>query len=90
MSNTQHAQARIQQRGIPPLIIQWLEAFGEEQHDHHGAVILHFSKKSRRLLEKNFGSTPIRRLSEWLNAYAVIGSNGDLITTGLRWKRINH
>jgi hypothetical protein len=88
MSNTWHAQARMQQRGVPPLIIQWLEAFGEEHHDHHGAIILYFSKRSRRRLEQNFGSTPLRRLGEWMNAYAVIGSDGTLVTTGTRWKRI--
>ena len=90
MTNTTHGAVRMQQRGIPPLIIQWLEAFGEELHDHHGAIILHFSKRARRRLEQNVGSTPVRRLNEWMNAYAVIGTDGALITTGMRWKRLKH
>jgi hypothetical protein len=90
MGNTNHAQARMQQRGIPPLIIQWLEAFGDEIYDHHGAIILHFSKRAKRRLEQNVGSTPVRRLNEWMNAYAVIGTDGTLITTGMRWKRFKN
>lgn len=88
MSNTRHAEIRMQQRGIPPLIIQWLEVFGDEHHDHHGSVVLHFSKQSRRRLERHVGREPLRRLSEWMNAYAVIGGDGLLITTGKRWKRV--
>lgn len=88
--NTHHAQSRIQQRGIPPLIVQWLESYGEEHHDHHGAIVLHFSKRSRRRLEQSVGSAPLRRLNEWMNSYAVIGSDGALITVGTRWKRIKH
>lgn len=90
MMATRHAQARMQQRGIPPLIVQWLEAFGEEQHDHNGSVILYFSKRARRRLEQNVGAAPVRRLSEWLNAYVVISSDGAIVTAGMRWKRIYH
>ena len=87
---SRHAQIRMQQRGIPALIVQWLEAYGEEHHDHNGAVVLHFTKRSRRRLEQDVGSTPVRRLAEWMNAYAVVGNNGTLVTTGMRWKRIKH
>lgn len=90
MNPSHHALTRLQQRGIPPLIIQWLEAYGEEQHDHHGAIVLHFSKRSRRRLEQNVGAVPLRRLNEWMDSYAVIGTDGALITAGTRWKRIKH
>lgn len=36
MTLSTHASKRAKQRGIPPLIIQWLEAFGEHAHDHNG------------------------------------------------------
>jgi len=90
MIPTTHSQERMQQRGIPPLIIDWLEAYGDEIHDHRGAVVLHFSKKARRRLEQCVGTAPLRRLSEWLDSYAVIGNDGALITAGTRWKRIKH
>jgi hypothetical protein len=40
-----HAAIRAQQRGIPPLIRDWLFQFGEEQHDGHGAIRRFFSQR---------------------------------------------
>lgn len=88
MTVSTHASLRAQQRGIPPLIIHWLEEFGEQTHDHNGAVILHFTKKSRRRLETAVGREVTRRVSEWLDSYAVLSLNGNLITVGHRFKRI--
>ncbi len=85
-----HASQRAQQRGIPPLIIQWLEQFGEHTNDHKGAVILYFTKKSRRRLEKVVGREVIRRMNEWLDAYAVLLIDGYLVTVGHRFQRILH
>jgi hypothetical protein len=34
-----HTTIRAQQRGIPPLIDQLLEAYGQEQHDGHGVAL---------------------------------------------------
>ena len=39
---TKHAAIRHQQRGIPPLIMEWLTSYGTNSHDHHGAEILDF------------------------------------------------
>jgi len=88
MNLTYHATIRSQQRGIPPLILQWLDLYGEEQYDGHGAVIRYFSRASRRAMEKDFGSSPIRKLSEFLNAYKVESHDGVVITTGHLTKRI--
>jgi hypothetical protein len=85
---TPHAQTRLQQRGIPPLVLQWLDAYGTERHDWHGAVIRHFTKQSRRRLERDIGREPVRRMHEYLNAYAVYGSDGSLITAGHRYQRL--
>lgn len=83
-----HASQRAKQRGIPPLIIEWLEDFGEQAHDHNGYVIHYFTKKSRRQLEKMVGREVTRRLSEWLDSYAVLSLDGNLITVGHRYQRI--
>lgn len=64
-----HTKTRAQQRGIPPLIDQILETYGQEQHDGHGAVILYLTKTSRRRMERDMGRRLVARLSEWLNAY---------------------
>jgi hypothetical protein len=84
-----HARIRAQQRGIPPLIEQWLDEFGEEQYDGHGGVIRFFSRRSIRNMERIFGRAPVRRMSEYLDAYKVEStSDGGLITLGHRHKRI--
>jgi len=85
-----HVLRQMQRRGIPRLIVQWLEEFGEEVHDHHGAIILHFSKAARRRLERFAGRQAVRKLDEWMNAYLVIATDGTPITAGFRYRRIYH
>jgi hypothetical protein len=86
--NTSHAAKRQQQRGIPNLVIEWLERFGHEQHDQHGAMLYYFDKPARRRLERHYGRTSVRRMHEFLNAYVVIDRNGQLITVGHRYNRV--
>jgi hypothetical protein len=71
--NTQHAQARAQQRGIPPLVDELLERYGHEQHDGHGAVVLFLDKRSIRAMERDLGSGPSRG---WPNGWTP--TRGDL------------
>ncbi len=85
-----HASRQMQRRGIPLLIVHWLEDFGEEFHDHNGAIILHFSKAARRRLERAVGRRPVRKMDEWLNAYLVMSTDGAPITVGFRYRRINN
>lgn len=85
---TAHASTRAQQRGLPPLVLDWLHAFGEEHHDSRGATILFFNKVARRRLERAVGREPVRRMQQWLNAYAVVSNDGKLVTAGHRYKRI--
>lgn len=87
--NTAHADRRAQQRCISPLIEQWLNQFGEEIYDGQGGVLRYFSHASKRAMEREFGSAPVRKMSEFLNVYAVESSqNGCVITIGHRRKRI--
>ncbi len=90
MITSSHADVRAQQRGIPPLVVEWLERFGEEVYDHQGCVVLHFSKRSVRCLERNVGREPVRRMSEYLRCYAVMSTDGVVVTVGKRFKRIKH
>ena len=56
--NTQishHAATRQQQRGIPPLIMEWLSNYGACRHDHRGAEIRYFDKQSRQALARDVG-----------------------------------
>lgn len=83
---SQHARVRAQQRGIPPLVTNWLLDYGEEQYDGHGAVIRYFSSVSVRRLERDIGQMPVRRMAEYLRCYLVQSSgNGAVITVGKRY-----
>lgn len=88
--NSDHMERRAKDRGIPPLIVEWLERFGDFQHDHHGALVFYFTKASRRRLESECGREPIRRMHEWLDAYLVVSTGGVRITVGKRFRRIRH
>ncbi len=39
---TRHAQVRMQQRGVPPLILEWLLKYGAIEHDGHGGHVRYF------------------------------------------------
>ena len=84
-----HARIRMQQRGIPPLILEWLNEYGHPVFDHHGGKILYFDKVARKRLSHDKGRTAIRRLHEYLDSYAVLSAkNGEVITVGRRYKKI--
>ena len=87
---TDHAAIRQQQRGIPPLVSDWLLDFGDEQFDGHGGVIRYFSKKCIKKLEREVGRQPVARMSEYLRCYLVQSSgDGKVITLGKRYTNKN-
>ena len=82
---TRHAAIRAQQRGIPPLIQDWLIGYGEECYVGRGAIVRFFSKRSRRALERAVGSITLRRMGEYLGCYLVEATDdGRVITVGRR------
>ena len=88
---SRHATRRMQQRSIPPLVVDWLLDFGRMRYDHRGAIVYSFDKQSRRSLERAVGSRVVARLSDYLDVYAVAtASEGRLVTVGHRDKRFGH
>lgn len=83
-----HAKKRLQQRGIPDIVLRWLSVFGRRQYDGRGAVIRFFDRTARERLQRSIGSDVFRGMHESLNAYAVYRVDGQLITVGHRYKRI--
>jgi hypothetical protein len=82
---TNHANVRSQQRGIPPLVSEWLLDFGDEVYDGHGGVVRYFTSKSVRKVEKAVGREPVRRMSEFMRCYLVQSSyDGTVLTVGKR------
>lgn len=86
--NTRHAEIRAQQRGIPPMIEQLLDLYGQEEHDGHGAITLYLNKNSIRNMELNLGCRPVSRLAEWFDAYKVKSTDGSIISLGFRTHRL--
>lgn len=88
MAKTQHAQARSQQRGLPKLVEELLDRYGEEKHLGGGAVVRFISKRGRRNMELDMGRQPVAKLTQWLDVYEVSGSDGVTITVGHRIRRV--
>ena len=81
---TEHARARMQQRGIPPAALELLLEYGREAHDHRGCVVVRFDKRSRRRVLREVGPERFRRLERHLDAYAVIAADDAVVTVGHR------
>ena len=86
-NRTLHATIRAQQRGIPPLIQNWLIDYGAEQFDGRGGVVRYFSNDCLRKMERELGKTPVKRMSEYMRCYLVqSSSDGGVITVGKRFE----
>ena len=89
MTMSRHAEKRAQERGIPPLIADWLDLYGETEYDGRGGEVRYFSRKSIRTIKRVVGSGPVRHLASYFNAFKVVsGNDGQTITIGHRTKRI--
>ena len=75
MLTTQHARARMQQRGIRPGALEALLESGRSVPAGDGCELLFFDKAARKAA----------RLP---NAYAVVGRDGEVITVGHRYRRL--
>ncbi len=89
LTMTHHAQARLQQRGIPHTVVENLLDFGHEAHDHNGSRIVYFDHHSRQQLRRQVGMESYKRIEPYLDAFAVVADTGEVITVGYRTRRIN-
>jgi hypothetical protein len=85
---TEHARARMQQRGITPAGLDLLLDYGREAHDHHGCRIVRFDKRSRRRVLRDLGRDFFRRVERYLDAYAVVAEDDAVVTVGHRVGRL--
>ncbi|UPT99427.1 hypothetical protein J4G48_0015840 [Bradyrhizobium barranii subsp. apii] len=87
MSHTRHAEVRLQQRAIPPFMVELLERFGSEMRCG-GADRLFFDKAAVERLRRHMGDRrSLRHIEPWLNLYIIIGDNGRLVTAARRTRR---
>lgn len=70
------------------MIDQLLDLYGHEEHTGRGAIIIYFAKANIRRMERDLGRRPVARLSEWLDAYKVVSTDGATLTTGHRTRHI--
>ena len=86
MELSEHASVRARQRAVPPLIREWLLAYGAEVHAG-GATKRYFNHDARRRLAAAVGHQVVSRMGNLLNHYLVEG-DAKVVTVGVRTKRI--
>jgi hypothetical protein len=85
---TDHARVRMQQRGIRPQTVEALLDFGCVRHLHSkGCEIVFFDKKAKARLAR-LNPDAAREAEKLTRTYAIMGSNGVVITVGHRYRRV--
>lgn len=84
---TLHARARMQQRGIRPEMLEALLDYGREVHVAGGGEVVFFDKRARARLAKA-GLVRDAQADRLCKSYAVLSSDGIVITVGHRYRRI--
>jgi len=82
---SKHGADRAQQRGIPPVILDWLLKYGHVTR-RYGADMYYFDKLSRKELRSELGIL-YKRVEPMLNVYAVISDDDVVITTAKQTKK---
>ena len=84
-----HAKNRMQQRAIPPLIVDLLYRYGREQQQC-GSTVLFFDKQSRKRVRKALEDVT-SRFDKLSDAYLIEADGGDTaITVGHRLRRFKN
>jgi len=84
---TEHARARMQQRGIDQAAIDCLLEFGTQCHDGRGAIVVYLDKRAQRRLLRARRLAPAEM--ERIRRFYVVLSGGAIITTGHRYARVH-
>jgi hypothetical protein len=84
---TPHARARMQQRGIRLDMLEALLDYGREIHVAGGRGLVFFDKRARARLAKA-GLARYPQAERLCRSYAVLSSDGIVITVGHRYRRI--
>lgn len=88
MSITKHASTRMQQRGIPPLVVELIMTFGASEPAGDGTQKFFLDKRARRRV-KSFAGTLASAIEPMLDAYVRVSNQGHVITTAHRTDRIH-
>lgn len=84
-----HAMQRMQQRAIPPLLVDLLYRYGREQRQC-GSTVLFFDEKSRKRARRALDEV-IQRFDKLSDAYVIeADDNSTAITVGHRLRRFKN
>lgn len=87
MHMSHHAIVRGQQRAISPMLVDLLLQFGTNEPAGGGATKVFFDKAARRRV-KAYAGPLAGLLNEYLDVYAVVGTDNQVITTAHLTERI--
>ena len=65
---TDHARARIQQRGINEDILPILLKYGKKTYDSHGGMVVFLNKSGRERIERECDRDVLRKIRDRLNS----------------------
>jgi hypothetical protein len=84
-----HAKQRMQQRAIPPLLVDLLYRYGKE-HRQYGSTVLCFDKKSKKHVRKALDDL-IKRFDKLSDVYLVEADDAAItVTVGHRLRRFKN
>ena len=86
---TEHASQRRQQRGIDPLAIDLLLAYGDQRRSR-GASLYFLTTDARRRLASDFGEDLASRLLPKMDLLVVESDQGEVITVARRTRRVRN
>lgn len=87
---TDHAAARMQQRGIPSWYLRLLVEHGKTTHDGHGAVLKSISKSARQKLRSVLSRKEYADAERYFGVYAVVSRDRGVVTAAHRTHRRLH
>ena len=84
---TRHARSRMQQRGIPPVLVDRVLRYGREVHDHHGATVYLIDRRAGGRIERS-GEARGAEIDRLRGVYVVVATDGTIRTVGHRTRRL--
>lgn len=81
---TNHAATRMQQRCIPPAVVEATMRFGTKSHVRNGAVRYDLDRKALKRSRRHFGDSIARALEDYDGIYVLASDEQVIITTAHR------
>lgn len=89
-SLSDHAKARLQQRGIAQPMVRLLLDFGSHEHVGGGCLRVFFAKRDWPRIQCNLSRAQGRLFEKCRRLFAVVSGDGVIVTVGHRYRRRRH